>query len=214
MCTNDIISKLNHWDISPNHYQIEKNRRVLVRKHFEKLSELFAGNVNVKFEVDRNPSNFLADAAVEVDLQSVDLKGLKKLMELCSFLRKNVDELKYVFEKRRRSSSGYYTESELADLEPELRSLDEDVHRMMDTLSGITGNRQEIKHVLEMYTANENRYVRLRSLKKSIKLRYQEGKTKNDTNDNKFNLGACDVICALVRSVLFNTAQEKNAKCK
>lgn len=214
MCTNDIASKLNHWEISPNPHQIEKNRQTLVQEHFGKISDLLAGSVHVNFEVVRNPNHFPADAAVEVDHQIVDLKGIEKLTKLCSFLRKNVDELKSVFNKRRRTRGGYYTKPEIADLEPELRSLDEDVERMMDKLNSIAGNRREIKEVLKMYTEYENRYVRLRSLNKSARLRYQASKTNNDSKDDGFSVGVCEIILKWLLSCPFNATQDKNVKRK
>lgn len=212
MCTNYIASKLNHWDISPNPHQIEKNRKILIQEHFEKLSDLLAGSVHVNFEVVRDPNHFLADAAVEVDHRIVDLKGMEKLTKLCSLLRKNVDELKSVFNKRHRARGGYYTKPEIADLEPELRSLDEDVGRMMDKLNSITGNRREIKQVLKMYTENENRYVRLRSLNKSARIRYQASKTKSDTKDDGFNV--CETFFKWALGCSLNTTQDKNVKRK
>ncbi|XP_060833786.1 LOW QUALITY PROTEIN: uncharacterized protein LOC132917186 [Rhopalosiphum padi] len=213
MCTNDIASKMNHWEISPNQHQTVINRRVLFQEHLEKLSEVFGGNVPADFEVNCNPTHLLAD----VDHYSVDLKAMKKLMKLCSLLRKNVIDLKTVYKKRCRMSGGYYTESERAEVEPELRSLEEDVQRMMDVLKDISGNSHEIKHVLKMYTENENRYVRLLSLNKSAKLRYQAKKTENGTNDGEFHFGLCDEIYKWVRNscpFTFITAREKNVKRK
>jgi len=214
MCTNEIASKLNHWKISVNPHQNEKNRQALVQEHFEKLSDLLAGSVHVNFEVVRDANHFLADAAVEIDRRIVDLKGMEKLTELCSFLRKNVDDLKSVFNKRRRTRGGYYTKSEIADLEPELESLDEDVWRMMETLNSITGTQREIKQVLKMYTEYESRYVRLRSLNKSARLRYQASKTKNDTKDDEFNVGICEIILKWVLGCPFIATQDKNVKRK
>jgi len=214
MCTNDIASKLNHWEISVNPHQNEKNRQALVREHFEKLSDLLAGSVHVNFAVIRDANHFLADAAVEVDRRIVDLKGMEKLTELCYFLKKNVDDLKSVFNKRRRTRGGYYTKSEIADLEPELGSLDKDVLRMMDTLNRISGNQREIKQVLKMYTEYESRYVRLRSLNKSARLRYQASKTKNDTKDDGFNVGVCEMVLNLVLGCPFIAMQDKNLKRK
>jgi len=213
MCSKEIASKMNHWVISLNEYQIKNNRRELVREHFEKLSELFAGNVPGDFDVDRNPNNFLVDA-VEINRRSVDLKGLEKLTELCFFLRKNVNELKTVYKKRCRMSNEYYTESERADLEPELQSLDEDVQQMMDTLNDISGFRSEIKHVLSMYTQYENRYVKLRSMNKSAKFRYQANKMKNNTNQNKLNFDLCNRIYKLVRNCPFISPQDEDSKRK
>ncbi|XP_003247973.1 myosin heavy chain, fast skeletal muscle-like [Acyrthosiphon pisum] len=212
MCTNDIASKLNHWEISVNPHQNEKNRQALVREHFEKLSDLLAGSAHVNFKIDRDANHFLEDAAVEVDRRIVDLKGMEKLTELCSFLRKNVDDLKSVFNKRRRTRGGYYTKSEIADLEQELGSLDEDVWRMMDTLNSIAGNQWEIKQVLKMYTECESRYVRLRSLNKSARLRFQASKTKNDIKDDGFNVGVCEIILKWVLGCPFIATQDKNVK--
>lgn len=196
MCTNDLASKMNHWEISPNHYQTIINRRILIEEHFEKLTELFAGNVPAELEVNCNPNNLLADA----NHYSVDLKAMKKLTKLCSLLRKNVVELKTVFKKNLRLSSEYYTESERGILESELRSLYEDVQRMMAILKDISGNNHEIRHVLKIYTENEDEYLRLLSLNKTAKVRYKARKIENGTNVDEFNFGMCEKICKWVRN--------------
>lgn len=213
MCTNDLASKMNHWEISPNHYQTIINRRILIEEHFEKLSELFAGNVPADFEVNCNPNNLLADA----NHYSVDLKAMKKLTKLCSLLRKNVVELKTVFKKSLRISSEFYTESERGILEPELRSLYEDVQRMMAILKDISGNNHEIRHVLKIYTENENQYLRLLSLNKSAKLRYQARKMENGMNVDESNFGMCEKIYKWVSNCCpftCSTAQDNILKRK
>lgn len=101
--------------------------------------------------------------------------GKKKLMKLCSFLRTNVIDLKNYYEiARERMDGAYYSESENADLELGLRLLKDDVDKLLDTLNDISGYRDEIKHILNMYTEQEARYRTLRLLNKGAILRHRK----------------------------------------
>lgn len=114
-----------------------------------------------------------------IDRGPLVLGGKEKLAKLCSFLRTNViDLINYYDIVRRRASGAYYTESENADLESGLRTLKDDVEKLLDTVNDMSGYRSEIKHVLDMYTEQEARYRALRLLNKGATLRHQ---TENGT---------------------------------
>lgn len=100
--------------------------------------------------------------------------GKEKLVKLCSLLRTNVIDLENYYEiARRRASGAYYTESENTDLESGLRSLKDDVNKLLDTLDDIGGYRSEIKRASDVYAEQETRYRALRLLNKGATLRHQ-----------------------------------------
>lgn len=117
------------------------------------------------------------------DFSCVDLKSMAKLRKLCYLLRRNVVELKIIYDKR--CHMGYtFTESEHTGLEVGLETLEADVLRLLRTLDDINGYRDEIKMVLESYKLYELRYRELRLLNKKAKMRHQDIKPENENVSN------------------------------
>lgn len=116
----------------------------------------------------------------------VDLKGMAKLKRLCCMLRKKVTGLKRTYEKSHRL--GYtYTESERADLDSGLRSLENGTIQLLQMLDNIDGYSKEMKHVINVYTDYESLYRKLRSVNKNARSRVKTEKAESvDDTDFSF----------------------------
>lgn len=138
-------------------------------------------------------------ATVVTDHHScVDLKGLAKLKKLSCILRKRVNELKMTYEKS--NNLGYsYTESEHANLNSGLRSLEDGTIRLLQTLDNIDGYSKEMKYVINIYTDYETLYRKLRSVNKNAKSRARTQKTESDCSGTKFNL------CTMLKNYILCT---------
>lgn len=134
--------------------------------------------------IERDELATAKDPSLRNDRSCVDLKSLVKMKKLCCMLRTHVIELQTVYEKR--CSMGFmYTRSEHIGLNVGLRTLEEDMLRMLVTLDEINGYRDEIKHVVSVYTRYESRFREYRMLIKNAKLRnHTSGKTIENTDDN------------------------------
>lgn len=131
------------------------------------------------------------ETAAAVDGQSnscMDLKNFAKLTKLCYSLDENVKKLKEFYDNK-----GYsFSKTDQAAVETGLRSLADDMPRLLRALNHIGGHRREIQKVADVYSSYESRYRELRSVcSTNVKSRRKTDKTPRNGDDDS---GLCTTI--------------------
>ncbi|VVC30394.1 Hypothetical protein CINCED_3A001633 [Cinara cedri] len=139
--------------------------------------------------------NVTVDLAGKKSVRCVDFKSIVKLSRLCYILNSNVMELKLFYENK-----GYsYSKAKYVTFEPELRSLVNDMPKLLNILNEISVHRDKIRLVVDIYSSYESRYRELRRIC-SMCAKSSQNTGRAPRNDEKYGLStvikeyACEIF--------------------